>query len=69
MRAIGSLLPAARNARSARSLANVAAHAEQLAGDYARLLADWPALVEWRRSEAERIRALARERAGNGAAR
>lgn len=57
---VGSLLPAARYARSAQALGAVLSRAERRADLYARLLADWPALVEHVQGEACQIEAMFR---------
>lgn len=57
-----SLLPAARQARSVASLANVLSRARERAERYAWLLADWPALVEAVRRDAAAIEAIWYER-------
>lgn len=57
-----SLLPAARQARSVASLANVLSRARERAERYAWLLADWPALVEFVRRDAQEIETLLYER-------
>lgn len=59
---IGSLLPAAHYARSAQALGAVLSRAERRAALYARLLADWPALVEHVQGEARQIGAMFRAR-------
>lgn len=61
-----SLLPAARSARSAPALANVLSRAQARAGLYERLLADWPAMVEFAQRDAAAIEALWYERGAQG---
>lgn len=53
-----SLLEAARNARSVPSRVNVYSRARKRHDLWARLLADWPALVEFARRDAQAIEAL-----------
>lgn len=57
-----SLLDAARRARSVPARVNVWSRARTRADLYARLLADWPALVEYVRRDADAIAALWYER-------
>lgn len=53
-----SLLDAARRARSVPARVNVWSRARTRADLYARLLADWPALVEYVQRDAREIEAL-----------
>lgn len=53
-----SLLPAAQRADSVRGRVNVCARARARADIYARLLPDWPALVEYVKRDARAIEAL-----------
>lgn len=53
-----SMLPAARKARSVPSRINVLSRARKRADLWSRLLADWPALAEFARRDAEAIEAL-----------
>lgn len=57
-----SLLDAARRARSVPARVNVWSRARTRADLYARLLSDWPALVEYVRRDADAIEALWYER-------
>lgn len=53
-----SLLPAAQRAGSVRGRVNVWGRARARADIYARLLPDWPALVEYVKRDARAIEAL-----------
>lgn len=52
------LLPEAKAAKSRRGLLNVLGRAQTRAALWARLLADWPALVEIARRDADAVEAL-----------
>lgn len=54
---VGSLLPAARYARSVQALGTVLTRAQSRAACYERLI-DWPALVEHVHDEARQIEAM-----------